>query len=345
MRVIQYIMPSVGRRVGIIDDDKVYDLTSIYPEIDSVYEIFQLSQKWDRDFDTTIDSLVNNKSNKQAILLDYNQLLESKIGGLKPYLISPFDHPEKHKLLISGTGLTHTGSMQSRDQMHTNNNESDSAKMFNMGLKGGKPEQGKRGVSPEWFYKGNGNILKSHGDELVIPRFALDGGEEPEVAACYFIDRNGNPKRVGFSLGNEWSDHETEKINYLYLAPSKLRSCSIGPELVTDLNFDAIKIRCTVERSQKVIYDSGEIFSGEDYMSHSLSNCEDHHFKYPLHRVPNDAHIHFFGTSKLSFSTRDWKYKKGDIIKVFSEQFNKPLINLVGYGFENESNVFYVDKA
>jgi len=40
MRVIQYIMPSVGRRVGIIDNDKVCDITSIYPEIDSVYEIF-----------------------------------------------------------------------------------------------------------------------------------------------------------------------------------------------------------------------------------------------------------------------------------------------------------------
>ena len=80
-------------------------------------------------------------------------------------------------------------------------------------------------------------------------------------------------------------------------------------------------------------------------MSHSLNNCEDHHFKYPLHRVPGDGHIHFFGTSKLSFSTRKWKYEKGDIIKIFSEQFNKPLINIVKYGNDNEANVFYVNKA
>ena len=38
----------------------------------------------------------------------------------------------------------------------------------------------------------------------------------------------------------------TEKINYLYLAPSKLRSCSIGPELITDMEFNTIKIRCIV---------------------------------------------------------------------------------------------------
>ena len=36
-----------------------------------------------------------------------------------------------------------------------------------------------------------------------------------------------NPVRIGFSLGNEFSDHETEQINYLYLAHSKLRNCSV----------------------------------------------------------------------------------------------------------------------
>ena len=73
MRVIQYIMPSVGRRVGIIDNDKVCDITSIYPDIDSVYEIFQLSQKWDRDFNTTIDSLINNKSCKSKSKFFYRR--------------------------------------------------------------------------------------------------------------------------------------------------------------------------------------------------------------------------------------------------------------------------------
>ena len=76
-----------------------------------------------------------------------------------------------------------------------------------------------------------------------------------------------------------------------------------------------------------------------------LANCEDHHFKYPLHRVPDDAHIHFFGTSKLSFSTRKWKYQKGDVVKVISEQFYTPLINIVGEGSDNQSDVFYVDQA
>ena len=36
---------------------------------------------------------------------------------------------------------------------------------------------------------------------------------------------------LGFALGNEFSDHVTERVNYLYLAHSKLRWCSFGPEL------------------------------------------------------------------------------------------------------------------
>jgi hypothetical protein len=60
-------------------------------------------------------------------------------------------------------------------------------------------------------------------------------------------------------------------------------------------------------------------------MCHSLANCEDHHFKYTQHRVPGDVHLHFFGTSKLSFSTRDWKYASGDVVRVSSEGNTAPL--------------------
>ena len=82
---------------------------------------------------------------------------------------------------------------------------------------------GQRGVAPEWFYKGNGTILRGPREPLEIPEFALDGGEEPEIVGCYVINKLGVPTRLGFSLGNEWSDHATEKINYLYLAR---RSCA-----------------------------------------------------------------------------------------------------------------------
>ena len=266
--------------------------------------------------------------------IPYERLLAANPCGDEPWICPPVDHADERRILISGTGLTHTGGMQSRDQMHQDNDsleepQTDSARMFQMGMEGGKPAAETRGTSPEWFYKGDGMNLRGPGQPLDLPDFALDGGEEPEVAAVYFVSDDGTPFRLGFCLGNEWSDHQTEKINYLYLAPSKLRTCAIGPELITDLDFSSIELRCTVERAGERIYDSGPLLSGEDNMCHSLANCEDHHFKYPQHRRAGDIHLHFFGTSRLSFSTRDWTYQDGDVVIIESPQMGAALVNRV----------------
>ena len=108
----------------------------------------------------------------------------------------------------------------------------DSMKMFRMGLEGGKPAGGEVGVQPEWFYKGNGAMAVAPGAPLMSPAFAKDAGEEPEIAGIYVIGDDGTPFRVGFALSNEFSDHVTERVNYLYLAHSKLRNASFGPEIL-----------------------------------------------------------------------------------------------------------------
>ena len=105
-----------------------------------------------------------------------------------------------------------------------------------------------------------------------------------------------------------------------------MRQCAVGPELITDEEFQHIELRCTVTRAGKLVYDSGPLLSGEEHMCHSLANCEDHHFKYPSHRVPGDVHLHFFGTSKLSHSERDWKFDDGDEIRVESAAFGGALV-------------------
>ena len=233
--------------------------------------------------------------------------------------------------------------MQSRDQMHAAQKEpgpdlqrqtpkTDSARMFESGLQGGKPQPGVRGIAPEWFYKGDGGMLRGQRATLEIPPFALDGGEEPEIVGCYMIDASGQPRRLGFALGNEWSDHATEAISYLHLAPSKLRTCAIGPTLVNDWDFQDTPLHCEVKRDGRTIYDSGELRTGERWMCHSLKNLEDHHFKYAQHRRPGDIHLHFFGTSKLSHQTCDWRFQAGDEIRIHCPVFCEPLVNPVSGG-------------
>ena len=50
------------------------------------------------------------------------------------------------------------------------------------------------------------------------------------------------------AAGNEFSDHAFEKRNYLNLAGSKLRTCSIGPEIVIDPDFGSVPGEVRIER-------------------------------------------------------------------------------------------------
>ncbi len=176
--------------------------------------------------------------------------------------------------------------------------------------------------------QGKRRDLRGHNDFLDIPEFAEDGGEEPEIVGCYVIDDDGIPCRLGFAIGNEWSDHRMERVNYLWLAPSKLRVCSVGPELITDQTFMDIRGSCRIVRNREEIYNSGELVTGEDHMSHCLANLEDHHFKYSQFRIPGDVHLHFFGTMRFSFPNRP-NFQTGDRIEIRFNGMGEPLVNHV----------------
>ena len=158
-------------------------------------------------------------------------------------------------MVVALTGLTHLGSAQSRDSMHAKLQSADltdSMKMFKLGLEGGKPAAGAIGVQPEWAYKGDGSWLVAPEQPLELPGYAEDGGEEGEVAGLYVIGDGGEVLRVGFALGNEYSDHVMERRNYLYLAHSKLRQSSFGPELLVG------ELPQEVTGTVRIIRDGGE---------------------------------------------------------------------------------------
>ncbi len=244
-------------------------------------------------------------------------------------VMSPIRHPDPAHLYVTGTGLTHLGSAATRDAMHKTVNAeeklTDSMKMFRMGVEGGKPADGKPGVQPEWFYKGNGTMIVDPGKPLSSPAFALDAGEEPEVAGIYIIGDDGTPFRIGFALSNEFSDHVTERINYLYLAHSKLRNASIGPEILVGKLPDDLRGTSRILRGGKTLWEK-PFLSGEANMSHTIANLEHHHFKYDLFRQPGDVHVHMFGTATLSFAD-GVKTEAGDVFEIEAGGFGLPLRN------------------
>jgi len=317
MNLIQFIDASGERAVGAVDNG----VTRVVNGAASVYALAMVALESGKGLAALVAELgLGETIDRDAIIADGR-------------LLAPIDHPDPAHLYVTGTGLTHLGSAATRDAMHTANSGqsevglTDTMKMFRMGLEGGKPAEGQKGVQPEWFYKGNGYSVINPGQAIPSPGFALDAGEEPEMAGIYLIDHEGQPRRLGFTLANEFSDHVTERVNYLYLAHSKLRACAFGPELrVGDLPAH-IEGKSRIWRDGKVLWEK-PFLSGEDNMSHTIANLEYHHFKYDLFRQPGDVHVHMFGTATLSFAD-GIKTQDGDIFEIEEAQFGAALRNPV----------------
>ena len=265
-------------------------------------------------------------------------LAQARLGGaVESYdralaegrVLPPIDHPDPAHCLITGTGLTHLGSAEARDEMHAKlaggGALTDSMEMFKAGLDAGKPEEGRVGAIAEWFWKGDGDIAVGCGAPLDRPAHALDGGEEAELAGIYLIDDEGAPRRLGFALANEFSDHALERENYLLLAHSKLRPCALGPELRLGAPPASATGTVRVLRGGEALW-SGEFLSGEDNMSHSIANLEHHHFKYDRFRRPGDVHVHFLGAGALSHSA-GVEAQAGDVFEIDVPAFGRPLRN------------------
>ncbi len=249
-------------------------------------------------------------------------------------LLAPVDVPGAPQMtLVSGTGLTHLGSARERQAMHAETAKkseaemTDSMRMFEWGRERGRPAEDEIGIAPEWFYKGDGSSIRAPFDSLNIPGHAEDGGEEGEIAAIYIIDGGGQPHRIGMCAGNEFSDHVFERKNYLNLAGSKLRVCSLGPELVIGGDFADLSGKIRILRNGTPLWEKS-IRTGEDNMCHSLTNLEHHHFKFIGHRQPGMLHVHFLGADALSFGD-NIRLAAGDTTEVSFAGFGRPLMNTI----------------
>ncbi|HKU89047.1 MAG TPA: AraD1 family protein [Steroidobacteraceae bacterium] len=314
MRLLQYVDNQLTRVARANDDGTVTPLA----HFETLYALARRAI----ERGCTLEQVVSGE--KLEAPLAYEDLRRD--GRLLP----PLTHPDPAHCLVTGTGLTHLGSAAARDSMHQKLDKqdtelTDSMKMFKWGVQGGKPKDNRPGMQPEWFYKGNGGNVIACGRPLRSPDFAEDHGEEPELVGCYVIDDEGRPHRLGFAIGNEFSDHVTERRNYLLLAHSKLRQCGVGPMLNTGAIPAHLEGHSRIRRNGQVLWQK-PFLTGEGNMSHTFANLEYHHFKYRQHRVPGDVHLHFFGTATLSF-VDNIKVEPGDEFEIDLPALGAPLIN------------------
>ncbi|NWC96672.1 MULTISPECIES: AraD1 family protein [unclassified Pseudomonas] len=317
MGLVQFELNNGERRVGVVEGGQVREVHAAR----SVRDLALAAIEAGVTLQQQVERLGLGASH------DYAELLAGQ------RILPPLDHPDPAHMLVSGTGLTHLGSASARDKMHQQAGDesamTDSMRIFKWGVEGGKPGAGQLGVQPEWFYKGDGAVVVRPGQPFPVPAFAEDAGEEPEIAGLYVIGHDGKPYRLGYAVGNEFSDHVMERKNYLYLAHSKLRSCSYGPELRLGELPQHLAGTSRIVRNGEVLWQN-EFLSGEANMCHSLENLEYHHFKYSQFLRPGDVHIHFFGTATLSF-VDGIRTQPGDVFEISQAEFGAPLVNGIAW--------------
>jgi hypothetical protein len=322
MRLVQLTDPEGRRRVALVDEPHLRLLrgsTSVYAlaqqAIEQNVRLAEVIEQHTADQRLTYDDVYSMRSD----------------WALLPAADCP-DAPAR--CFVTGTGLTHRASAENRQRMHAaaggvgglKEPVTDSMRMYRLGLEGGRPAAGEVGAQPEWFYKGTGAILRAHGKPLDSPWFADDGGDEAEIAGVYLIAPDGTPCRIGLVQGNEFSDHVLEARNYLYLAASKLRNCSVGPEIVIDFDFSGeVTGESLIRRGEEIVW-RGRLASGEKWMCHSLANLEHHHFCNAAHCRRGDLHIHFLGADAFSFRDRV-RLEDGDVMEIRFDGFGRPLRN------------------
>ena len=114
MRLIQFQMPAEKRRVGLIEDDKVFDLTDINPNWNRIYSIFFEAKRLGKRLD---EHILSFDFQSGTSVLHYNDLIKSHPGDNASHILSPLDHPDPAHLIVTVTGLTHLGSSIQRDHI------------------------------------------------------------------------------------------------------------------------------------------------------------------------------------------------------------------------------------
>src|SRR5215211_6419476 len=137
IRLVQLSHAQHGRRVGVVDEQRL----ALLHGVSSVYQLAREAIKAGKKLEKLIDGRVGSEP------LEYDPIYH---GQSDWSLLPPFDHPaEPARCFVTGTGLTHKASAQNRHSMHGDPQQlTDSMKMYQIGLDGGRPEPDCIGAPP-----------------------------------------------------------------------------------------------------------------------------------------------------------------------------------------------------
>jgi len=235
MKLVQFYIPEIGRRIGVLDGCDILDITS--PEARSTMELIEQS--------ITKNAALDELVSRQNVCGSYSyESLNILPDNSKPHLLIPI-----HPLEVWGCGVTYKRSAEMRDEDTT-------------GTKG-IYDYVYSAYRPELFFKATTSRCVGPNDYISIRSDSTLTAAEPELAYVLGKDR----EIIGFTVCNDVSAWDIERENPLYLPQSKIfyGCCALGPVLSLKSGIPdpySLSITCRIIRDDKVIF-LGEVNSSK----------------------------------------------------------------------------------
>ena len=249
MKLIQFHLPNLGKRLGIVTRDaEVIDVTSEEsPDLLSVLQLADTEQVSLGVILADIQEKVATPAPMQLRGLPDSHQDSTPSDGLTfqkldvppdenvPHLLAPIDSPE-----VWGCGVTYKRSADMRDD----DSEQD---IYSRVYTADRPEI---------FFKGTPARCVGPNGFIGIRSDSVLTATEPELA--YVLNTEGTI--IGYTLCNDVSAWDLERENPLYLLQSKVfyGCCALGPTFLTPSELEDpydLDMRCTVRRGDETLYE------------------------------------------------------------------------------------------
>ena len=237
MKLLQFHLPDRGTRAGVLEGDRVVDLTEADPDLRSTLDILNRAVSRERTMDEVVQE-VRPRASRTFAYAD----LDIPPDPARPHLVAPIHAPE-----VWGFGVTYKRSAVERD--------TDSASdIYTRVYFGQRPEVFFKATPPRCVGPNGAICIRSDSSLTAV---------EPELA--FVLGANG--QIVGYTVCNDVSAWDIERDNPLYLPQSKiyLGCCALGPVLVTSSDLPDpynLHIACRVIKQGTVAY-KGEVHSSQ----------------------------------------------------------------------------------
>ena len=292
MKLVQFIEPGDGMRLGLVIGDEVLDLTGGDQGPRTVHQLY-----YDGGGDEIGLVAAAQTLQKQATRrLSLDALLANR-STHNPYLTKPVSGPpgHPHALRVWLAGVTHEVSAKLREI------EAQQATGEAINVYDQKYREVSGGGRPELFAKGEPDAVVGHGQPITRPADTQRLVPETELVSVYGLTRQGRLERLGYTGGNDATDNGIEAANPLNLPQAKnwAGGCaSLGPVLVTADEYDdsEVEVSCRILRDgQTIAYKEGPTGQNNLNMPGRLLHLERHLFsRLPL--APRTLMAFYWGT-------------------------------------------------